>query len=77
MSDNDAARDMEQRALRNVRGALDRMEEAERQERAGLRRQVVGIVVAVIVALGGAWVALKIMAPPQAGHAVVLPGPGK
>ena len=45
----DAQRDLEQRALRNVRGLLDKMEETEREERWTFRRfaVVIGIVVAV------------------------------
>ena len=46
---HDAQREMEQRALRNVRGLIDRMEETEHEERWTFRRFaiVIGIVVVV------------------------------
>jgi hypothetical protein len=51
---------MEQRALRNVRGLVDRMEETERAERGTLRRFaiVLGIVVLVFVIAMAVLVAL-------------------
>jgi hypothetical protein len=46
---HDAQREMEQRALRNVRGLLDKIEAAEQEERWTFRRfaVVIGIVVLV------------------------------
>ena len=47
-ADDDAQRDMEQRALRNVRGLIDRMEGDEAKERWTMRRYVVVLAIVVV-----------------------------
>lgn len=48
-SDNDAQRDLEQRALRNVRGLVDKMEGLEELDARTQRRYLVGIVLGALV----------------------------
>jgi hypothetical protein len=48
-SDNDAQRDLEQRALRNVRGLVDKMEGLEELDTRTQRRYLVGIVLGAVV----------------------------
>lgn len=72
---HDAHREMEQRALRNVRGLLDRMEGEEQEERWKLRRFliVIGVVIAVFALVLAVMIA-NLKGPGQ-GKAVVLPPP--
>ena len=46
---HDAQREMEQKALRNVRGLLDKMERTEQEERWTFRRFVVVIAIVIVV----------------------------
>jgi len=58
---DDAQREMEQRALRNVRGLVDKVEELDADEKRRERRMLLGLVVAaVVVAVGFAgWLAMR------------------
>jgi hypothetical protein len=49
---HDAQREMEQRALRNVRGLVDKVEEMDKVDNVSQRRLLVTIVIAAIVVLG-------------------------
>jgi heme A synthase len=78
MSDpgHDAQRDMERRALRNVRGLVDKIESDDKLGRRAQVRTLIGIVavaVAVAVALG------IVVASRDRGNAVVVapPKPGQ
>jgi hypothetical protein len=62
---DDAQRDFEQRALRNVRGLVDKMEHVEHDDRRAQRRLLAGLLVAMLafaVALG-LWLAFRGDAP--------------
>jgi hypothetical protein len=74
--DDDAQRDFEQRALRNVRGLLDKMEDEERSDRASTVRIAVicGVVAVVMLILVVAWFANRKDAAPAS---VVIPAPAK
>ena len=70
----DAQRDMEQRALRNVRGLLDKIEGQEQAERWTARQLVVVIGITVVVAAIAIAVVVVVLKKP-AGKAVTLPPP--
>lgn len=68
---NEAQREMEQRALRNVRGLIDRIEHDDKADRRSQRLIVGGIVVgAVVVALV---LALMLVRGDKARRDVVMP----
>ena len=71
---HDAQREMEQRALRNVRGLVDRMESDERAMRESQRRML-GIAVAFI--LGVALVGAVVMSRSGPGKSIVVTPPAK
>ena len=60
---DDIQREMEQRALRNVRGLVDKMEDLEAHDARAQRRYLVGIVVGAVIVLvmlaGGLWLSSK------------------
>ena len=73
---DDAQRAMEQKALRNVRALVDKIETTEELDRKALRKQVTVIVAVVLVVFGIGVVAWKVMAPPdQQPRTVVIPPP--
>jgi len=74
---DDAQRDMEQRALRNVRGLLDKIEDQEKADRWTLRQftVVAGIVVVVLALALAAFVVMKKPAPMKS--ITVQPPPAK
>jgi hypothetical protein len=73
---DDAQRTMEQKALRNVRALVDKIETSDELEGKAVRWQLVVIVVSVLVVCALAFIAWQIMATPQASRAVVIPPPG-
>ena len=75
---DDAQRDMEQKALRNVRGLLDKIEDQDRLDRKATVRIAVicGVAAAVLVALLVAWLNER-KAEPGSTKAVVIPAPAK
>jgi hypothetical protein len=68
-SGEDAQRELEQRALRNVRGLVDRMETEETLSRRTQLKLVVGLVVLVLVGL----VAVVMVARQHESRAVDIP----
>ena len=72
---DDAQRTMEQKALRNVRALVDRIETTEQLEGKAVRRQLAIIVVAVLVLFGLAYVGYKVSVPDEAPRTVVIPPP--
>jgi hypothetical protein len=68
-SGEDAQRDLEQRALRNVRGLVDRMETEEALSRRTQLKLVAGLVVVVLVGL----VAVVMVARRQETRGVEIP----
>ncbi len=71
---NDIQRELEQRALRNVRGLVDRIEDADaldsRRQRRYLAWIVVGALVAAVLLAAALWVAQK----RQTDMVVIEPG---
>ncbi len=70
---HDAQRALEQKALRNVRGLVDRMQADEEKERRS-RKWVVGLLVAAVVAVG-AIVAVSVNRKPSGTQEIVVPAP--
>ena len=72
----DAQRAMEQRALRNVRGLVDKI---ENDDKLGRRAQLRMFLAIVVIAVVGIAVLGAIMASRQSGHKVVVepPKPGQ
>jgi hypothetical protein len=71
---DDAQRDLEQRALRNVRGLLDKLEDEERVDRRKTVRIAIACAIVVIVALG-LIVAFAAGRKPPPADAIVIPPP--
>lgn len=66
MNENvDAQRDMEQRALRNVRGLVDKMEATDQLEGRKQKRVLLGLLLAAIVLAVIGAVALNSRKPPE------------
>ena len=72
---DDAQRNLEQKALRNVRALVDKIESTEELEGRALRRQVTVIVCVVLVIAAAAFVAYKVTVPEHAPQTVVIPPP--
>jgi hypothetical protein len=72
---DDAQRTMEQKALRNVRALVDKIETTEQLEGKAVRRQVAIIVVAVLVVFGVVFAAFKLTARDDVPRTVVIPPP--
>ena len=73
--DDDAQRSMEQKALRNVRALVDKIETTDELEGKAVRKQLTVIIVAVVAIFGIAFVAWKVANPQQDARTVVLPPP--
>ena len=73
---DDAQRDMEQRALRNVRALVDKIEDKDLLDRQALRKQLVVIVVGVIVAFAIMYALYAIFAKKEPQRTIVIPPPG-
>jgi hypothetical protein len=74
MPSHDAQREMEQRALRNVRGLVDRMEDADRLDARKQRRMLAGLVGGIAIAIA-ILVAIAIYRSRTPSGEVVLPPP--
>jgi len=77
MPSDDAQRNLERKALRNVRALVDRIETTEELEGRALRRQVlviIGVVVAVVLV---AFVGYKLAVPERPAQTLVIPPPAK
>jgi hypothetical protein len=72
---DDAQRTMEQKALRNVRALVDKIENTEELDRKSVRKHLTVIVAVVLVVFGIAFVAWRIAAPRDEARAVVIPPP--
>jgi hypothetical protein len=73
-SGEDAQREMEQRALRNVRGLLDKMESQEEAERWSMRQFVVILGITVVAAAIAIAVFVTFVKKP-ASKAITVPPP--
>lgn len=70
----DAQRELERRALRNVRGLVDKLEDGDRIDKRVERRMLAGIViVAVLVAVVIAIYLMRREGPPAGAATVTLP----
>jgi hypothetical protein len=85
-SNNDTQRELEQRALRNVRGLVDKMDAIDRVDKRADRRGFIVLLVAGLVAVGAiigamAYLSNKYEAPPAkvdpAKLPAIRPGPPK
>ena len=74
---DDAQRDMEQRALRNVRALVDKYEDSDARESQSTRRLVIGVVAFILVGFIAVLGYLQFTRPKQPESAVVIPPPGK
>ena len=74
---DDAQRNMEQKALRNVRALVDKIETTEELEGRALRRQVAIIVGVVLAVAALAWVGYKLAVPERPPQTLVIPPPSK
>lgn len=71
----DAQRELEQRALRNVRGLVDKMENQDEAERRSVKKSVVLIVVVIVALFGLFWAVQSFKGKPEAPRTVVIPPP--
>ena len=74
---DDAQRDMEQRALRNVRALVDKYEDKDASDQRSVRDLVVGIVVTILVLAAAAYVAFRLTDSDEPPRTVTLPPPAK
>ena len=74
---NDAQRRMEQSALRNVRGLLDRMEKDDATERWTIRRFAIVIGIVIVVFAVALAVLLSMVKTPGKTRAIPLDPPAK
>ena len=73
---DDAQWDMEQRALRNVRALVDKIEDKDELDRKSLRKQLVVIVVGVIVLFVVLYGLFAIFGKKEPARTITLPPPG-
>jgi len=72
---DDAQRQMEQRALRNVRALVDKYEGRDASEQKSVRNLVVGIVVTILVLAAAAYVAFRLTVRDEPPRTLTLPPP--
>jgi hypothetical protein len=70
---DDAQRDLEQRALRNVRGLVDRMEGDEARQRWTMRRYVVVLAIVVVAFALASALLIRAAKEPAASKSITLP----
>jgi hypothetical protein len=73
---DDAQRNMEQKALRNVRALVDKIENTDDYDRKAVRGSAVKVVGAVVVLIALIAVATWATHKPEAPRTLVLPPPG-
>jgi hypothetical protein len=69
--DHDAQRELEHRALRNVRGLVDRIE-ADEQARGHSQKWIVAVLVAVVAA-GAVLIAIALLGGGEGGREIAIP----
>ena len=74
---DDAQRDMEQRALRNVRALVDKYEDSDARESRSTRRLVIGVVAFILVGFIAVLGYLQFTKRTEPGPALILPPPAK
>ena len=75
-SPDETQRELEQRALRNVRGLVDKMDNIESKASRNQKRMLVGLIVGVAVVVGGIVATVVYVSHKQSGRPVVI-DPGK
>jgi hypothetical protein len=85
-SHDETQRELEQRALRNVRGLVEKMDGIETKASRNEKRMLVGLIVGVAVVVGGIVATVVYVSHKQSGKPVVIdpaklppirPGPSK
>ena len=71
-SPDDAQRELEQRALRNVRGLVDKIDTIESNSARNQKRMLVALIVGVAVVVGGIVGAVVYISHKQSGKPVVI-----
>jgi len=71
---HDAQREMEQRALRNVRALVDKIEDADKLSERSARRTMIVVIVAITLVLA---FFVSQLAKPPAPISITLPPPAK
>ena len=72
---DDAQREMEQRALRNVRALVDKYEDKDALEQKSLRNLIMVIVVSILVLAAVVFAAFRLTAKDEPAKTIVLPPP--
>ena len=73
---HDAQRQMEQRALRNVRGLLDKIESQDEREERAVKKTVVTVIAGVVVLVVAVGLAMMLAGgKKQPAKTMVLPAP--
>ena len=75
-SHDETQRELEQRALRNVRGLVDKMDGIETKASRNQKRMLVGLIIGVAVVVGGIVATVVYVSHKQSGKPVVI-DPGK
>lgn len=72
---HDAQRDMEQRALRNVRALVDKYEDKDEHDQKSVRNLVAGIVVAILVVAVVVFAVFRLAAKDEPARTLIIPPP--
>ena len=72
---DDAQRDMEQRALRNVRALVDKYEDKDARDQKTVRNLATGIVVSILVVAVLAFAVFRLTVPDEPAKTLILPPP--
>ena len=76
-SNDDAQRELEQRALRNVRALVDKYEESDAREDQSTRRLMKGVIAFIVVAFVAVLGYLQFAKPKEPPKTLVLPPPAQ
>jgi hypothetical protein len=71
-SPDEAQRELEQRALRNVRGLVDKMDHLDTKATRNQKRMLVGLIIGVAVVVGGIVATVVYVSHKQSGKPVVI-----
>jgi hypothetical protein len=71
-SRDDTQRELEQRALRNVRDLVDKMDTIETKAYRNQKRMLVGLIIGVVVVVGGIVGTVVYVSQKQSGKPVVI-----
>jgi hypothetical protein len=71
-SRDDTQRELEQRALRNVRGLVDKMDTIETKAHRNQKRMLVGLIIGVVLVVGGIVGTVVYVSQKQSGKPVVI-----